>query len=986
MTLPYQPADYPLNEADRLQALKNYEILDTASQEIFDDYTWLASSICGTPIALISLVDIQRQWFKSRVGLEVSETPRDVAFCAHAILQNQIMEVPDTLKDERFQRNPLVEGDPKVRFYAGAPLTSAEGYNIGTLCVIDHEPRQLTEHQKEALLRLSRQVIKQMEVQQMLKERRWEEMLLEHISKEMTELASGNLPSDLLQNLANKMGEIFQDAFLGVHFSADNSSNYVMATAGKPLHSLAFYTRQVEYLLQSDRENREPNKIRFEPAYLPLLIKVGGTTVGAISLATEDQRQLEKGERFLRSLTHSIGSLLMSYQKALTQRTVYERQRFQLQALQSLNDIASLHDLNLKEQIQKALILGCQYFDVDFGAIVTQDGYSATESFFTKYTHYSPEASTIDAEAVAQLEAFVAHQPAPAKLSVVYSDTQRPQCYLACPLDIDEQMLGSLHFVRSQSPQSPFNETDIEFMRLFSRWIASTWSRYEHQQVRKKNEEMLEKTGKIAKVGGWEVDLISQRPIWSAQTRALHEVSDDYVPDMETAINFYAPEARPIIKDLVEEAIKNGSTWDIELPFITAKNRHLWVRSAGETVVKNGKTVRLFGVFQDITRRKQTERIKEDFISTMNHELRTPLTSIAGALSLLDNHQLREISSTEQRLLEIARKNTSRLTELINDLLDIENIAAGAMRFQMRPQEMNTITEEVVAQQSTFAAEFNSIYNVKPSEHQIFASVDALRFTQILNNLLSNAAKFSPPNSQIEIRISGDHMIDDAPHVCIRVSNPGPGIPLTFHDQVFKRFMQVDSSDTRAHGGTGLGLAISKELAEAMQGHIHFASKKGETTFSVYLPQIAPPESHHEPVEQKSDMQSHSYKPRVLMIEDDADLANIVGEQCQTMAHFVFACTLKEARHALKESIYDLVLLDLTLPDGSGLKLLPEIKSLVIPPEVVVLSGEELNEAQQSLVNEALVKSRYTPEAFVRWLQDKLQSKLETINVKKAKA
>lgn len=157
-------AELPEYEKQRLKALSDYEVLDSEAEQIFDDLTELASEICGTPIALISLIDPDRQWFKSKVGLDADETPRDLAFCSHAILQKELFEVPNALEDDRFFDNPLVTGEPNIRFYAGTQLTTPTGHNIGTLCVISNQPKQLDSHQKRALEILGREVIAQLEL------------------------------------------------------------------------------------------------------------------------------------------------------------------------------------------------------------------------------------------------------------------------------------------------------------------------------------------------------------------------------------------------------------------------------------------------------------------------------------------------------------------------------------------------------------------------------------------------------------------------------------------------------------------------------------------------------------------------------------------------------------------------------------------------------------------------------------------------------
>jgi GAF domain-containing protein len=187
-------APVPPNEKRRLAVLWQYEVLDTVPEEVFDDLTELAARICEAPIALISLVDESRQWFKSRVGTPVSETSRDVSLCAYAINQSDLFIVPDATKDERFAKNPLVTSEPKIRFYAGAPLITPDGHALGTLCVIDKVPRELKADQKQALRILARHVMSQLELRRRSRElaeaRQKEEKLKADLDKLGRELAA----------------------------------------------------------------------------------------------------------------------------------------------------------------------------------------------------------------------------------------------------------------------------------------------------------------------------------------------------------------------------------------------------------------------------------------------------------------------------------------------------------------------------------------------------------------------------------------------------------------------------------------------------------------------------------------------------------------------------------------------------------------------------------------------------------------------------
>ena len=213
MKTPFRPAD----EARRLEVLRQYDLLDTLPEQSLDDLTALAAQICAAPISLLSVIDEQRQWFKSRVGLSASETPREISFCGHTILQRDLLLVPDAALDERFAGNPLVTGDPHIRFYAGVPLVTAENQALGTLCVIDREPRQLSPSQQEALRVLGRQAMAQLELRRQTRDLSRSEHLLRTIIESEPECvkllnADGSLrlmnPAGLAMLEAESLGQV----------------------------------------------------------------------------------------------------------------------------------------------------------------------------------------------------------------------------------------------------------------------------------------------------------------------------------------------------------------------------------------------------------------------------------------------------------------------------------------------------------------------------------------------------------------------------------------------------------------------------------------------------------------------------------------------------------------------------------------------------------------------------------------------------------
>lgn len=249
----------------------------------------------------------------------------------------------------------------------------------------------------------------------------------------------------------------------------------------------------------------------------------------------------------------------------------------------------------------------------------------------------------------------------------------------------------------------------------------------------------------------------------------------------------------------------------------------VWIESRGNVVARDaaGRAIRMIGTNTDISERKRIDNMKSEFVSTVSHELRTPLTSISGALGLVAGGVAGELPAQAKQMIDIAHKNSVRLSHLINDLLDMEKLVAGKIQLDLQPQALMPLVEHTLESISTYAAQYQVRFELIARE-EVQVRVDAIRLQQVLNNLLSNAAKFSPYGAHVEIAVKRHDG-----RVRVEIIDHGTGIPMEFRERIFQKFSQADSSDTRQKGGTGLGLAISKELIERMHGTIGFDSTPG---------------------------------------------------------------------------------------------------------------------------------------------------------------
>ena len=376
----------------------------------------------------------------------------------------------------------------------------------------------------------------------------------------------------------------------------------------------------------------------------------------------------------------------------------------------------------------------------------------------------------------------------------------------------------------------------------------------------------------------------------------------------------------------VEGQRKDGSIFPLEL-------------AVNEMIINGEK--HFTGIVRDITERKQADKLKEEFISTVSHELRTPLTSIRGSIGLLTGGLAGEFSDKAKQLLAIAHNNTERLLMLINDILDLSKIESGQMDFNFKEMEVLPFLKEAIEANHGFAGQYGVEFVLECSVNGAMLQADANRLMQVMNNLMSNAAKFAPKGDKIKISAARHHQ-----QIRISVTDHGSGIPKALEGRIFDKFTQADSSDTRQVGGTGLGLNITKAMVEKHNGRISFVSELGVgTTFYFDLPELI---TNQTPQELRAVVKRTVQ--RILICEDESDIASLLRLMlAQSGFDSDIAMTANEAEVLLGKNYYVAMTLDIMLPDKNGVTFYKELRENSVTKDLpVVFVSAKAHQTQAS--------------------------------------
>jgi two-component system sensor histidine kinase VicK len=783
------------DEALRIEALNQYEVLNSAPDPILDDITGLAAQLCDTPVAAISLIGSDRIWLRSRFGIDSYELSLGSIPCETTILGDTVYEISDARNDPNYAPDGIiVEGRP-YRFYAGAPITTPGGVSIGALLVLDHPARVLTAQQSFALRVLSRQVITRLELNGRIRQMDRAARSRQRVESALT--VERNFVSAVLDTVGALVA-VFDPAGRIVRFNraCETASGYDFPTlVGRYAWDKLIPRQDIPEAIETFERLRSGNfPATFENQWL--------NRDGSL-------RRIAWSATALLDTQGQVAFIIATGIDVTTQR-------------------AAESTLRESEARYRQLIEG------SLGMICTHD----LSGKLLTINHHGAETigRTVDAMTGHNLVEFIMPDrkaALPAYLKQIGETGEAQGLLHLCHADGDIRVVAYRNKLIVSPGRAPYV---LGFGVDISEQIRAEGRL---RTLRRQSDSILESVGD----GIYGIDLEGKVTfINSAAAQMLGYKQDEILShNMHQLIHHTHANGTPY--DAADSPIRKSLT---NFDTVRIANEVFWRKDGtsfpveyvarpqieAHTVESGGlKTIGVVVAFTDTTERRALDRMKDEFISTVSHELRTPLTSLRGALGLLAGGALSNRPEKTQQMLDIAISNSDRLVRLVNDILDLERIGSGKAELHCTLSSAEDLLRRAATTQQATTPKPN--IRIFFSAHGVSVWADPDRILQTLNNLISNAIKFSPPGSEIHLTARN---LDDN-EALIEVRDQGRGIPADKLEHIFDRFQQGDASDSRALGGTGLGLAICRSIINQHGGRIWATSTPDQgTTFHFTLP------------------------------------------------------------------------------------------------------------------------------------------------------